>query len=134
MSNIAYVSKGDGSIAIINADTYVVIATIPVGFVPIYIAITPDAKKAYLANQGNSSVSVLDLTSNTISAVIPLGDQPNNIIILPNRKRAYTGNIFGTISVIDTTLDKLISTLNVFGAVTAMTLSPDSKFIYASAC
>jgi YVTN family beta-propeller protein len=135
MPNIAYVAKDDNTVSVVNIDTNIVLANIPVGFTPNYIAITPDGKKAYLANFSGSSVSVLDLTSNTIIAVIPLGmnnnsnNQPSTILIIPNGKRAYTGNVDGTISIIDTSTDKLINTLDIGGPV--IILSPDGKYIYA---
>ncbi|MBO7745775.1 beta-propeller fold lactonase family protein [Paenibacillus sp. MWE-103] len=135
MPNIAYVAKSDETIAVVNVDTNVVLSTIPIGFVTNWIALTSDAKKAYLANQFNNTINVLDLTSETIVAVIPLGsfnnqaNQPKQIFVHPNGL-AYSANVSGTVSIIDTTSDTLITTVPVGQGISDMELSPDGNYFY----
>src|SRR5262249_30193928 len=48
------------------------VATIPVGSNPAAVAVSPDGKKAYIANVDSNTVSVLDLSSNSIAVSIPV--------------------------------------------------------------
>jgi YVTN family beta-propeller protein len=56
---------------------------VKVGEMPHWIALTPDAKAAYVTNENSNSVSVVDLGSHTVSATIPVGNAPRKIVILP---------------------------------------------------
>jgi YVTN family beta-propeller protein len=66
------------TVSIIDTAKNKVISTVPVGWGPIGIAVTPDGKKAYIAN-GNFSksvgnVSVIDTASNAVTVTVDVGD------------------------------------------------------------
>jgi YVTN family beta-propeller protein len=64
----------------------VVGAPIPVGSGPFAVAITPDGKRAYVANSAEESVSVIDLATNqVIGAPIPVGSHPHAVAIVPDQ-------------------------------------------------
>ena len=67
---------GDGNVSVIDAKTQKVIATIPVGKCPWNMAITPYAKKLYVANGRSNSVSVIDTDKNKLIKDIPVGQLP----------------------------------------------------------
>jgi len=52
------------------------IATVPVGFAPRGVAITPDGSAAYVVNNGDNTVSVINTATNTVTATIPVGVSP----------------------------------------------------------
>jgi YVTN family beta-propeller protein len=97
------------------------------------VAITPDGKHAYVTS--GKVVSVVDTATNTVEATVPMDvGIPTWIAITPNGKQACVGNLdtsapFGgeqlPISVIDTTLKKVVATIPV--AANAMTIAPDGK-------
>jgi YVTN family beta-propeller protein len=59
-------------------------ATLLVGTNPIGIAVTPDGKHAYVANNSSNSVSVIDTASNTVeAATITVGFGPIGVGIMP---------------------------------------------------
>ena len=53
-----------------------VASTIPVGFNPLGVAMTPDGSQVYVAHLKGSSVSVISTASNAVSATIPVGAFP----------------------------------------------------------
>ncbi|REE91494.1 YVTN family beta-propeller protein [Paenibacillus taihuensis] len=136
MPNFAYIAQSNSKIAIVDVDTHVVVSTIVIGFNTNWIALTPDVKMAYLANQMNSTVAVLDLTSEMIVEVIYLGitdnqsNQPKQIIVHPTNGLAYVANTSGTISIIDTAVQTLLSTVKVASTLSVMVLSPDTNYLY----
>jgi YVTN family beta-propeller protein len=97
------------------------------------LAITPDGKHAYVTS--GKVVSVVDTSTNTVEARVPMDvGFPTWIAITPNGKQAYVGNVDLAappgkeqlpISVIDTTLNKVVATIPV--AANAMAIAPDGK-------
>jgi YVTN family beta-propeller protein len=58
---------------------------VPVGMAPDWVTLTPDGKKAYVANAGSNSVSVVDITAMKEITRIPVGQAPkrNYTAVLP---------------------------------------------------
>jgi len=57
-----------------------------VGHHPDWVTLTPDGKRAYVANAGSNSVSVIDIAARKAITEIPVGQVPkrNSTAILPN--------------------------------------------------
>jgi len=53
-----------------------VIATIPVGFDPEGLAVTPDGSKVYVANFGSDNVSVIATSNEAVTGTIGVGALP----------------------------------------------------------
>src|SRR5205814_8582260 len=67
----AYVTNnGSNTVSVIDTATNTVVATIPVGFRPFGVAITPDGTRAYVTNENSNTVSVIDSATNTVVATI----------------------------------------------------------------
>ncbi|MGH2941117.1 MAG: PKD domain-containing protein [Solirubrobacterales bacterium] len=59
---------------------------IPVGGDPASVAITPDGKRAYVANSADQNVSVIDIATNqVIGEPIPVGNHPHAVAIVPDQ-------------------------------------------------
>jgi YVTN family beta-propeller protein len=113
---------GTDALYVINANTQVVTAVVPVDSHPVAVAQAPAAQKVYVANQGNSasggSVSVVDTVSNTVSNTICLGGGaapscstgpvPVWAVARADSERVYVLDQNGTIYVIDTASDLVI--------------------------
>jgi YVTN family beta-propeller protein len=57
-----------------------------VGHHPDWVTLTPDGKRAYVANAGSNSVSVIDIAARKEIATIPVGQVPkrNSTAVIPN--------------------------------------------------
>ncbi len=77
----AYVANShSGTISVIDMASNTAVATITVGSTPFGVAITPDGKHAYVANQSSKTpgtVSVIDTDSNMVVATVPVGGFPH---------------------------------------------------------
>jgi YVTN family beta-propeller protein len=77
-----YVANGRaGTVSVIDAASYDVLNTIPVGKRVWGLAITPDGKKLYAANGMSNDVSVINTDTDKVVATIKAGDGPWGIAI-----------------------------------------------------
>lgn len=118
-----------------------VIATIGVGDSPAGIAITPDNRFAYVANNNNDdlpngdTVSVIDLHTNTLVTTITDAsfDQPYTVTINAAGTIAYVTNSFGTtISLIDIATNQVIDVITGFDGPSGMVITPDGTRAYVN--
>jgi len=110
---------GTNALYVINTNTQVVTAVVPVDSHPVAVAQAPAVQKVYVANHGSSSsggsVSVVDTVSNTVSKTICLGSVtpppcPSGPVPVWAVARADSGQVYvldqnGTIYAIDTGSD-----------------------------
>ncbi len=98
------------------------------------VAVTPDGRKAVVANEGAKSVSVIDATTRVASAPITVGNDPEGVSIAPDGGRAYVANNGdGTVSVIDLTSNKTVGQpIEVGGEPLATAVSPDGSRVYVA--
>ncbi len=66
-------------VAIYSLPTLSLVATVPVGTDPNWIALTPDGAHAYVSNRGSNDVSVIDLASRREIARIRVGTFPERL-------------------------------------------------------
>jgi YVTN family beta-propeller protein len=128
-------------LSLMGAAPNTVVATITAGVTPAGIAITPDSRFAYVANNNNydiageDTVSVLDLTTNTLAKTIhdPSFKEPYRVSINPSGTRAYVSNSDGTtVSIIDISTNTVIGTINGFDGPSGMAITPNGLFGYVN--
>jgi YVTN family beta-propeller protein len=69
-----------------------VIATIPVGTVPMGVATTPRTNTIYVTNSVDNTVSVISGRTNKVVATIPVGNDPFAVAANPRTNTAYVAN------------------------------------------
>lgn len=122
-----------GSLRIMDLATGVMSDPIEVGMGPERIALTPDARRAYVANLGSGTVSVVDLATRRLIATIPTGAAgPFNLSIPRSGDRVFVGNTLGNaLTVIDPATNRIIRTIEM-GGPNGMALSPDHGRLYVT--
>jgi RHS repeat-associated protein len=139
----AYIpNNGDGTVSVINATTGALCTTttsgcvstatypIPVGTNPQAAAVSPDGKKAYIANTGSGSVSVIDTSTDAVIATVSVST-PSALVVLPNNSSVYVLGLGGTMSVIRVSDDTVTATFSVpLGFGTAIAATSDSSTVY----
>jgi DNA-binding beta-propeller fold protein YncE len=68
------------------------IAKINVGQEPVSVAITPNRKRAFVANARDGTVSELDLKMRTEVRKLNVGAEPTALALSPNATRLYVSN------------------------------------------
>jgi len=110
------------------------LATIPVGTAPTFLAMAPDGRRLYAASNG--TLSVIDTAAN--SEVVRLNTNPNStgIAIAPDGSQVYIANLFSiTLSVVEIATNSLASSITLFaqrrrGGFGFMAVAPDGRTLY----
>ncbi len=95
-------NSGAGSVSVIDGLTNSVIATIPVGYAPLfYVAVNPNTNRIYAAANGSGSLAVIDGASNTVIATVSGFSAPEGVAVHPDRNRIYVTHGGNQLSVVD---------------------------------
>ena len=95
---------------------------------PLAVVFTPDSAHAYVCNVG--SLTVIDTASHDAED-IHVGDLPRGLRLSPDGKRAYITYLGdGTLSVVDTITNSVVTSVDVPGHPEAVAVSPDGERIY----
>ncbi|MDE3055628.1 MAG: YncE family protein [Verrucomicrobiota bacterium] len=117
------------------------IATIAVGNNPSGLAITPNSRFAYVANNNNNSVpngdsvSVLNLTYNTLQQTIHDSsfNGPYTVTINSAGTRAYVTNSNSTtVTIIDIATNRVIGIIDGLDGPSGFAITPDGKYAYVN--
>jgi YVTN family beta-propeller protein len=118
---------------VIATSTNTVVASIPVGALPLAVAFTPDGSSAYVTNQSSRTLSVIDTTTNTVVNTISLGtDSPQYLAMAqpPSGNLLYVSTSNGPVYLLSTVNDNILTTIQVPGNTTGMALTPDGNHLY----
>jgi YVTN family beta-propeller protein len=118
-----------------------VIATIGVGDTPAGLAITPDGRFAYVANNNNDAipggdtVSIINLQNNMVVQTIsdPSFNEPYTVTINAAGTRAYVTNSNSTtVTVIDIPSNTVIAVITGFDGPSGFAITPDGTKAYVN--
>lgn len=137
-TNYAYVAnEGSNSVSVIDVSTNVVTSTIPVGNVPVPIAITPDGSYVYVGNEGDNTISVISVAMNEVIKTIeglPIGDEPGGMAITPNGEYLYVAGGNTVVTVVKTSTNQIDTSITVAGsnALKAVAITPNGDYAYVA--
>ena len=84
-------NKADDTLMVFDVPSHVLLKTIPVGREPHEVAVTPDGRKAYVANVGDDSLSVVDLSQGKVARTLKPDsmDQPHGLAVTPDGRHLF---------------------------------------------
>jgi YVTN family beta-propeller protein len=120
-----------GALGIMDLDSGKLVKTVAVEAQSERFDITPDGRRAYVANLVGQSISVVDLEKGEVIARIASPERlPFNVLVSPKGLRAFVANVMGnTIVEIDTTSNQVLSTIKTAAGPNGMTFTPDGDNI-----
>jgi YVTN family beta-propeller protein len=128
------VNSAKGSVSTIDSGTNALVGSeIPVGELPLSIAITPDGRQALVASHGGKRVTAVNTKLRTPKAipVAETGELVERIAISPDGKTAYfTTESNEEVFVIDTKADEVVGSFPVGPEADALAFSPDGTRAY----
>lgn len=124
-----------GMLGIMDLQTGKLIKTIPVQAQSERFDITPDGKRAYVANLVGQTVSVVDLDKGAVVETIPSPEKlPFNVLVSPKGSRVFVAAVMGdTILEIDTATNKVVDVIKTPAGPNGMTFTPDGDNILITA-
>ena len=128
---MAYVTETLGVVTPVNIATGTAGTPITVGPMPTAIAITPDGKTAYVANEGSNTVTPITVATGTAGTPITVGSTPDAIAITPNGQTAYVANEGSrTVTPITVATGTAGTPIPVGNAPVAIAITPDGQTAY----
>jgi len=159
----AYITNEFSStISVIDTATNTVTATVPAGYEPSGVAVTPSGTKVYVANfylensentlspsvdaksesskvttehveTNRGTISVIDTATNKVTATVPVGSYPFGVAVNPTETKVYVTNRgSSTVSVIDTATNTVTATIPIETGANGIAVSPDGKKVYVT--
>lgn len=136
-----YVSNlSGGTVSVIDTATNAVIGTITVGSHPSGLALSPLGGILYVANTEDHTVMKINTSSQTVLATIDVTGYPHDVAVSPDGTRVYVTcegvggqQGVGTLAVIETTNNTVISTIPVGGFFPrGVAVSPNGTRVYVA--
>jgi len=114
-------APAEGTVAL-----WAVVATIPVGPGPRYVAITPDGTTAVVTSFESAAVDIVDVRANAVAATVRVGLGPAGVALTPDGATAVVANYdSGTVSVLDMATHAVTRTVSVGQAPSTVAITPD---------
>jgi len=134
-SPYAYITNmDDDTVSVIDTATNKVTATVPVGFAPWGVAVSPDGTKVYVGNYGDGTVSVIDTATNTVTATVKVevgGGSLLGVAVTPDGTKVYVTSK-GSVSVIDTATNNVTETVPVGWGPYGIAFNPQGTKAYVT--
>jgi YVTN family beta-propeller protein len=100
---------------------------------PAGLAVSPDGRRLYVANELADSMSIIDLASRLVVATVGTGPQPNAVSVSADGTRAYVTNWGGTtVSVVDALTGAKLKEIQVGLHPNGLALNPRSQELYVA--
>ncbi|HET9374252.1 MAG TPA: YncE family protein [Chthoniobacterales bacterium] len=139
----AYITDPDSAsnkVFVIDTATNTIVGSpISTGVMPIGVAVTPDGRYVYIANNGSNTVSVLDAVTDRVVGSVSVPAGPIGVAVTPDGKYAFvTSSVFftftgHTVSVINTATNTLVGPpITVGSGPIGIAFTPDGKFSYVA--
>jgi YVTN family beta-propeller protein len=123
----------DGTLLILETAGLTTVNTIPLASVPTAFVITPNGRRAYVANGMDATVSAVDLVTRNTIDTIPVGPQPGGIAVDAEGRAVYvTSFATGRLSAISTVTNTVVATTKVGGSPRAVVLSRDGRHAFVT--
>ncbi len=105
--------------------------TIPDGFDPLALALSPDGSRLYIANSGNNTIAVLDTETGSFLNSITVTGFPDSLSVSPNGSTlAVALPASGLVDLIPVGQSSPVTPINVGSAPSTLAYAPDGTRLY----
>src|SRR5271166_478049 len=120
-------------IRVLDAASYAVIKTIPVGHVPRGFSFSPTGSRLFVTNSWDDTLSVIDTKALEVVATWPVGSEPSSVVEDREGKRLFVANrISNDVVVLNAETGAEEKRLLAGRGASYLALSPDGTKIYAT--
>jgi YVTN family beta-propeller protein len=125
--------QGSDEVRVLNAQTHVAIAKIPVGHIPRGFAFGTGAKRLYVANSWDDTVTVIDTAALRVTATWPVVMEPTGIALDGAGKFVYVANrVSNDVAVLDASTGAEVRRLAAGRGASYITPSPDGERLFVT--
>ncbi|HET9554995.1 MAG TPA: cytochrome D1 domain-containing protein [Anaeromyxobacteraceae bacterium] len=126
-----------GEVAVVDAEAFKVLESIPAGERPTRVAIQPDGRYLWVGNDAasarDSGVTVIDLATSKVAGTVATGRGHHELAFSPDSRHAFvTNRESGTVTVVDVAKLAKVKDLEVGGVPISIATSPLSRTVYVA--
>lgn len=126
----------DGTVSRIDLSSHEAV-TLPVGALPLGIAVSSDGSRAYVTNVEDGTVTVIDGITPAVIDTLPVGPFPRGIAVTPNGEKVYVAVSDGRVAVIDAATLAIGPTIALippesWGWIDGMAVNPAGTRVYVA--
>ena len=132
-STLFVVGSRPSAFYIVDVRSRQIVFTLNLAGVGVGVALSPDGRRAYAAQQSTNNVTVINTETRSVEATIPLGAPASSRAMVFSRdgRRLFVG-VFPAVAVIDTTTNTLETTVNLGHQGQRLALSPAGRLFVTS--
>jgi DNA-binding beta-propeller fold protein YncE len=125
---------GNASVEMLDLSADRDVKQIPIGGVPMGMALTADGRTLFATNRTAQGVAVIDASSGDVRRIIPIEGQPVRCVLTPDGKHLLTTLIVsGECAIVDVAKLELLHRVPIGNRVEGLTVDPTGRFGFASA-
>ncbi len=126
------VSSSQNAVYLIDSNTDVQRAKIPVGQAPKSAVMSPNNAFLYVTNSGSNSISVIDTNTQAVTTIsLNAGSKPTGIAVTPDGSSLFVINsALNSVSQVDLAKKSVAATFSVGQGPTSLAVTPDGLLLY----
>lgn len=128
------VAGGPGSVSVISAADWRVVATVPVGVQATGAALSPNGDRLYVANTQSGTITIIN-TSNLSTETLQVGRTPLGVVVDPTGQIVYVAGSEG-VKVVSVQQGAVIHTIALSDPPTSnawhLVVSPNGRYLYVT--
>jgi YVTN family beta-propeller protein len=150
-SKVYVADEEANTVSVVDAASFKLLRTIPVGREPHNVQVSPDGKRVWVTSNGDADlhkgmpmgehagmsergeVWAIDTASDAVIAKVAVGKHPAHVVLTPDSRAAYvTNGGENTVSVVDTAARVVVATVPVGAYPHGIRISPDGREAYVA--
>jgi len=125
---------GNASVEMLDLTTAQDVKQIPIGGVPMGMALSNDGRTLFAVNRTADGIAVIDATTGTVRRIIEIPGQPVRCSVTPDGRRLLATLIAsGECAIVDIARLELTHRVKIGTRVEGLTIDPTGRFAYAAA-
>jgi YVTN family beta-propeller protein len=126
---VIYATTADGTLYVIDAETYGVITTLYVGVAANGLAFSPDGSVLYVSSRDDGTVVAIDPETNAVTRTYLLGGQPQRLAVAPDGSELYVANEAHGLDIVNVA-SGVVTSVGFGSAGYGLGLTPDGTLLY----
>lgn len=131
----AYISRGDGAVAVIDVAKHEIVGVIGMGGRPEGVGVNPEGRRAYIANALSDQLHIVDTLAHATIANLAVASGPSAVVLNPAGTRAYVlhpGSSSSQLTIINTETHGIAGTIVFANRAERLEMSADGTRLFVS--
>jgi YVTN family beta-propeller protein len=114
--NMAYVTSGDGTLLVVDTDSFVILDSIYLFGNPWDVAVSPDGLWVFVSDRNGAGLAIINALDNTLYSMVTGVGVLTGLEVAPDGSKIYAASLWDGVRVIDGSTFQLITTVTGTGS------------------